>query len=1008
MGDFYQHGVVTTLHQLTDRPVEAIEQDLIEFSKKRPMALLLPSLFSELEGPALSNIVDELMSVPYLEQIVVGLDQADESQYRHALNFFNRLPQRPNIMWHDGPRLREIDALLQEKGLAPDRPGKGRNVWYMFGYILATDRAQAVALHDCDIVTYKRDLLARLIYPVANPTFSYKFCKGYYARVANNSLNGRVCRLLVSPLIRALKQVCGPTPYLDFLDSFRYALAGEFAMGRDVLEDIRIPSDWGLEMGVLSEIHRNFATNQICQVDVADIYDHKHQDLSAGDAAKGLSKMSCDIAKSLFRKMATKGEVFAPEKIRTIKATYYRIALDLVESYGADAAINGLQYDRHKEGSAVELFAENIMTAGHEFLEKSMETPFMPSWKRVIAGVPDILERLVLAVEADTQEFGSKQVVVPELHPQAVLLRNRVEQHLSEVYPDLDIEELAGRMLRETGVEAGATSASESYNKWSQDDVFAIAYGDGMIDDAKERPVSALKNLHRFMDRELRSTLTGVHILPFSPYSSDDGFSVIDYTKINPDLGNWDDLELLGKDYTLMADLVLNHCSIQSEWFKNFKTETHPGKDYFIVQDQPMDLSKVVRPRATPLLTKVETTDGTKQVWCTFGPDQVDLDFSNPEVLLEMIRVLALYVKRGIRFFRLDAVAFLWKESGTTCLHLKQTHEIIKLMRLLLEHLDPAAVVLTETNVPNRENLSYFGNGNEAHMIYNFSLPPLLINSLLTGNSEHLKSWMMSMPPAKRGRAYFNFISSHDGIGVRPAEGLLGKRELVDLLDTLQAHGGELSVRRMPNGKDVPYEVNISLYDAFKTTVAHAATAERDAEGHIVGDDLQSARFICAHTMMLALEGIPGIYLNSLLGTKNDYELLAETGRARSINRHRWTNSELNAALADPEGQHATVFNELKRIIQIRRQQPAFHPNATQYTLHLGDKLFAFWRESLDRDQSIFAIHNVSDEPQSLPLVELNLIATEQWKDLLSGQVYEGQDGSLELAPYASAWLSNR
>lgn len=406
MGDFYQHGVVTTLHKLNDRPRSEVEKELLEFGKKRPMALLLPSLFSELETPALSQIVDELMEVPYLDQIIVGLDRADEAQYKYALSFFDRLPQRPSIMWHDGPRLRAIDSLLQEKGLAPPNPGKGRNVWYMFGYILATGKAEAVALHDCDIKTYHRDMLSRLIYPVANPAFSYKFCKGYYARIANETLNGRVCRLLVSPLIRALKLVCGPTPYLEYLDSFRYALAGEFAMDRDVIEDIRIPSDWGLEMGVLSEIHRNYATNQICQVDVADIYDHKHQDLSAEDSAKGLSKMSADIAKSLFRKMATNGEVFSTEKIRTIKASYFRIALDLIDSYGADAAINGLKYDCHKEGNSIELFAENIMNAGHEFLEKSMEPPFMPSWNRVITGVPDILEKLVDAVEADMKEFS--------------------------------------------------------------------------------------------------------------------------------------------------------------------------------------------------------------------------------------------------------------------------------------------------------------------------------------------------------------------------------------------------------------------------------------------------------------------------------------------------------------------------------------------------------------------------------------------------------------------------
>ena len=1005
--DFFQHGVITTLHQLSGRPVEAIEKELVEFSKQQPMALLLPSLFSELEGPALSNIVDELMAVPYLEQIVVGLDRADEGQYRYALDFFNRLPQRPNIMWHDGPRLREIDALLQEKGLAPDRPGKGRNVWYMFGYILATGRAEAIALHDCDIVTYRRDLLARLIYPVANPTFSYKFCKGFYARVANNSLNGRVCRLLVTPLIRALRQVCGPNTYLDYLDSFRYALAGEFAMGRDVIENIRIPSDWGLEMGVLSETFRNYATNQICQVDVADVYDHKHQNLSADDAARGLSKMSTDIAKSLFRKMATNGEVFATEKIRTIKATYFRIALDLIDSYWSDASINGLRYDRHKEGGAVELFAENIMRAGNEFLEKPMEAPFLPSWKRVIAAVPDILTRLTHAVEADTQEFGSKQVVDPALHPQMQRLRHRVEQHLSELYPKQDAGALAHRIFQETGLDAGALASPENYNKWSQDDVMMICYGNNLIDDRAERPIAPLKNLRRFLDRELQSVVSGVHILPFSPYSSDDGFSVVDYNRVNPELGNWDDIEDIAKDYVLMGDLVLNHCSSQSTWFQNFEKGINPGKDYFIVPDKSMDISQVVRPRSTPLLIEKETADGVKQVWCTFGPDQVDLDYSNPEVLLEMIRVLALYVKRGIRFFRLDAVAFLWKEDGTTCLHLKQTHELIKLFRVLLEQLDPKAVVVTETNVPNRENLSYFGNGNEAHMIYNFSLPPLLVNSLLTGSSRHLQSWMMSMPPAKRGRAYFNFISSHDGIGVRPAEGLLGEQELKDLLQTLQANGGAISMRRMPDGEDVPYEVNISLYDAFKTTVAEAPTAKRDDKGHIVGDALHAERFLCAHTIMLALEGIPGLYLNSMLATPNDYDLVVQTGRARSINRHSWSNSELETAMKNPDNSSALVFSELKRMIQIRRKQPAFHPNATQYTLHLGDKLFAFWRESLERDQSIFAVHNVSDQPQTLPLVELNLIATEQWRDLLTDQKYSDADGAIELPPYASVWLSN-
>ena len=520
--------------------------------------------------------------------------------------------------------------------------------------------------------------------------------------------------------------------------------------------------------------------------------------------------------------------------------------------------------------------------------------------------------------------------------------------------------------------------------------------------------LNPLQNLHRFLDSHLKDTLSGVHILPFSPYSSDDGFSVIDYKEINPELGSWDDIVAIADDYTLMADLVLNHCSCKSAWFENFKKGVAPGAGYFISPDDAMDTSNVVRPRSTPLLTTVKTVDGEKQVWCTFGPDQVDLNFANPEVLLEVVRILALYVKRGIKIFRLDAVAFLWKRSGSSCLHLRETHEIIRLIRLVLEHLEPSSVVITETNVPNHENLSYFGNGNEAHMIYNFSLPPLLINTLLTGECRHLKSWMMSMPPAKRGRAYFNFISSHDGIGIRPAEGLLTSYEISDLLSTLEANGGTISMRTMEDGEVVPYEANISLYDAFKTTLANAADAPRDKHGHIIGDEYQAKRFICAHTIMLALEGVPGIYLNSLLGTNNDYDLMKETGHLRSINRHHWTNSELDEALNDPARHHQAVFSELRRIIQLRRQQPAFHPNATQYTLHLGEHFFAFWRESLERDQSVFAIHNVSDKTQILPLATLNLIATEQWYDILSGDVISDISARLKLAPYTSIWLTNR
>lgn len=406
MADFYQNGIVTTLHNLENRPIDEIEKELIRFSEKRPMGLILPSLFSELEGKALPDTIEHIKKVPYLNQIVIGLDRANQQQFEHALGFFSGLPQDHRVLWNDGPRLKAIDEELLELGLAPKEMGKGRNVWYCMGYILASNKVESVALHDCDILTYDRSLLARLIYPVANPQFNYEFCKGFYARVAGGKINGRVSRLLVTPLLRALKTTLGPNEYLEFMDSFRYPLAGEFSFRRDVLNDIRIPSDWGLEIGVLSEMHRNYSHNRLCQADIAHTYDHKHQDLSLNNDQGGLSKMSIDITKALFRKLATQGTTFNTETFRTIKATYYRIALDFVETYHNDAIMNGLKLDIHSEEKAVELFAKNIMKAGTSFLENPMETPFIPSWNRVVSAKPDVLERLKEAVEADFEEFS--------------------------------------------------------------------------------------------------------------------------------------------------------------------------------------------------------------------------------------------------------------------------------------------------------------------------------------------------------------------------------------------------------------------------------------------------------------------------------------------------------------------------------------------------------------------------------------------------------------------------
>jgi glucosyl-3-phosphoglycerate synthase len=399
--DFFQNGTITTLHKLCDRPIEDMEAELHAFAFERPMALILPSLYSELEGSALPHIVEELKKATYIGDVIVGLDQANEQQFEHAKSFFSELPQNVHILWNDGPWLREVDAELQDKNLAPTQPGKGRNAWYCMGYALALEHCEAIALHDCDILTYDRSLPARLFYPVANPAFSFDFCKGYYSRINGDRLSGRATRLFVTPLLRALKKVVGDLDYLAFMDSFRYPLSGEFSLSRDFVRMLRIPSDWGLEVGVLSEVYRTLARGSVCQVDIADCYDHKHQVLAEGDTDSGLTRMSVEIAKSLYRKLATEGVTLAREDFRSIKAAYYRIALDSTEQYFYDAKINGLRYDRHEEESSVEVFAQSIMSAGETFLSNPMESPFIPNWNRVHDAVPDVCRRLLQAVQAD-------------------------------------------------------------------------------------------------------------------------------------------------------------------------------------------------------------------------------------------------------------------------------------------------------------------------------------------------------------------------------------------------------------------------------------------------------------------------------------------------------------------------------------------------------------------------------------------------------------------------------
>ena len=400
MSDFFQSGIITTLHTLNHRPIEALEQELTEYSRQRPMALILPCLYSELNGPALPNIVENLKNATYISDIIIGLDNANQSEFEKARRFFSRLPQPKHILWHNGERLKAIHSELEQKGLSPQQPGKGRNVWYCMGYALEISGCEAVALHDCDITTYDRYLPARLLYPVANPSFNFEFCKGYYPRIGQNRLGGRVTRLFVTPLLRALKKILGAIHYLEFMDSFRYPLSGEFSMRKDLMKTLRIPGDWGLEIGVLSEVYRNLSRHQICQVDIADRYDHKHQALSKEDRNTGLSRMSQEIAKSIYRKLATEGVDFSTGFFRTVKASYYRMALDCIEQYYFDAQINGLAFDRHSEEACVEVFSQSIITAGESFVSNPMETPFIPNWNRILSAIPDIGERLLSSVSA--------------------------------------------------------------------------------------------------------------------------------------------------------------------------------------------------------------------------------------------------------------------------------------------------------------------------------------------------------------------------------------------------------------------------------------------------------------------------------------------------------------------------------------------------------------------------------------------------------------------------------
>lgn len=403
MADFYQTGVITTLHRLKPGYFEHLEEQLLDIRQQRGIALVLPALWGEFEKPAMPRIIKELESVNYLQQIVVSVSQCSSEQFAQIRRMFAGMHCETRFVWNNGPRIQKLYEELQLNGLPVGADGKGRSCWMAYGFVLGSAQSDVIALHDCDILSYNRELLARLCYPVASPDINFDFCKGYYARVTDR-MHGRVTRLFITPLLRALQKIFGHLPILVYLDSFRYPLAGEFAMSSDLARLNRIPADWGLEVGVLAEIYRNCALKRICQAELCDTYEHKHQDLSAGDPGKGLMKMTVDIAKNLFRTLSSEGLVFTFGTFQTLQVSYIRTAEDTITRYYADAMIDGLEFDRHSEECAVETFAKSLAIAADSFMAEPLGTPLIPNWNRITAAMPDFLDRLCDAVQLDSTE----------------------------------------------------------------------------------------------------------------------------------------------------------------------------------------------------------------------------------------------------------------------------------------------------------------------------------------------------------------------------------------------------------------------------------------------------------------------------------------------------------------------------------------------------------------------------------------------------------------------------
>ena len=521
----------------------------------------------------------------------------------------------------------------------------------------------------------------------------------------------------------------------------------------------------------------------------------------------------------------------------------------------------------------------------------------------------------------------------------------------------------------------------------SEKTTLVICYGDSVYSEKKK----SIKIFQNFFQKKLKDYFDTIHFLPFYPSSSDSGFAVKDHYKVESKLGNWLDIKNISKSSDVMADMVINHSSARGLWFKNFLKKKEPGKDYFLTVDSKFNTSKVIRPRDHRLLKKIKIFKKSDYLWRTFSPDQIDLNFRNPSVLIQFIKIMIHLINNGVTIFRLDAIAYLWKENGSKCINLEQTHEIIKLLRNITNLLNVKTNIITETNLPEKENLSYFGKNDEANWIYNFSLPPLLIHALLFENSIFLNKWSKNLPNTKKGNSYLNFIASHDGIGMRPTEGLFNQKVLNNFLKRLKKNGSKFSYRKVLNKTKKVYEANITVFDALKKS-------DNDQKGKFYFE-----RYISAHAIMISFEGIPAIYFNSIFGTANDEAKFIITGNNRDINRYKWNLKNINNKLKDSKTKQNKFYTSICNLLKIRRNQKAFHPNASRINIDFGGKIYGFKRVSEDKKQTIICITNLSSKIQTIKIDKKN----QKMKNLLNSKINILNKKFLILKPFETIWLSN-